>query len=44
MIKKIYILLLITIMFCSCGKKSDPVYNEKNQNTEILKIQNVTVI
>ena len=39
MIKKIYILLLITIMFCSCGKKSDPVYNEKNQNSEKISTQ-----
>ena len=30
MIKKIYILLLITIILFSCGKKSDPVYQEKS--------------
>ena len=33
MIKKIYILLFVTIMLCSCGKKGDPVYNEENQNS-----------
>ena len=33
MIKKIYILLFVTIMLFSCGKKGDPVYNEENQNS-----------
>ena len=44
MTKKIFIMLFISILISSCGKKGDPVYNEKNQNTEILKIQNVRVI
>ena len=39
MIKKIYILLLITIMLFSCGKKGDPVYNEGNQNSEKISTQ-----
>ena len=39
MIKKIYILLFVSIIICSCGKKSDPVYNEENQNVEKMKIQ-----
>jgi len=44
MTKKIFIMLFISILFSSCGKKGDPVYNEKNQNTEILKIQNIRTI
>jgi hypothetical protein len=39
MIKKIYIILFITIILCSCGKKSDPVYNEKNQNSGKISTQ-----
>ncbi len=39
MIKKIYILLFVSIVICSCGKKGDPVYNEENQNVEKMKIQ-----
>jgi hypothetical protein len=44
MTKKIFIILFIGILLFSCGKKGDPVYKEKNQNTKILKIQNVRVI
>ena len=33
MIKKIYILILVTVLFCSCGKKGDPVYKDENQNS-----------
>ena len=44
MTKKIFIILFIGILFSSCGKKGDPVYNEKNQNTKILKIQSVRII
>ncbi len=32
MIKKIYILLFVSILISSCGKKGDPVFKEKNQN------------
>ena len=34
--KKIYILLFVVIILCSCGKKGDPVYNDENLNS--LKI------
>ena len=44
MTKKIFIMLFIGILFFSCGKKGDPVYNEKNQNTKILKIKSVRII
>ena len=39
MIKKIYILLFVSILICSCGKKGDPVYKEENQNVEKMNIQ-----
>ena len=39
MINKIYILLLISILICSCGKKGDPVYKEENQNVERISNQ-----
>ena len=39
MIKKIFILLFITISLYSCGKKSDPVYKEENQNSKIISAQ-----
>ena len=37
--KKISVILLITILLSSCGKKSDPIYNEENQNSEIFSTQ-----
>ena len=36
MIKKIYILLFISILLCSCGKKGDPVYKEESQNSRMI--------
>jgi len=42
MIKKIYILLFISILICSCGKKGDPVYKEDNQNVEKKSVQITT--
>ncbi len=35
MIKKIFICLCISILLTSCGKKGDPVYNDKNKSSEI---------
>ena len=39
MIKKISIFLFIAILFSSCGKKGDPIYNEENQNSEIFSTE-----
>ena len=39
MIKKIFIFLFIYIFLVSCGKKGDPVYKEKNQNSEKISTQ-----
>jgi hypothetical protein len=36
MIKKIYIIIFISILITSCGKKGDPVYKEENQNSKIF--------
>ena len=43
MIKKIYILLFLTIVISSCGKKGDPVYNEESKNLEIFSIRQITL-
>ena len=34
MIKKILIILFVTILSSSCGKKGDPIYNDKNSNSK----------
>jgi len=39
MIKKIYILLFVSILICSCGKKGNPIYKEENQNVEKMNTQ-----
>jgi|TARA_B100001093_G_scaffold41861_1_gene35643 hypothetical protein len=39
MIKKIYILIFVAVLTCSCGKKGDPVYKEENQSVEKISIQ-----
>jgi hypothetical protein len=36
MIKKIYIIIVITILIGSCGKKGDPVFNNDHQNTRLF--------
>ena len=42
MIKKISILLFISILIISCGKKGDPVFKEGNQSMEKTSIQMTT--
>jgi hypothetical protein len=37
--KRIFLILFIAILFLSCGKKGDPVYDEKNQNSKIFDTQ-----
>tara|TARA_B100001093_G_scaffold265657_1_gene254120 strand:+ start:52 stop:186 length:135 start_codon:yes stop_codon:yes gene_type:complete len=39
MLKKIYILLFVSILVISCGKKGDPIYKEENQSLEKISIQ-----
>ena len=39
MIQKISIFLFISILFFSCGKKGDPIYNEENQNSGIVSTE-----
>jgi hypothetical protein len=43
MIKKVSIFLLIAILFSSCGKKGNPIYNEENQNSEIFSTHKSTL-
>ena len=33
MIKKIYFIIFLTLLIGSCGKKSDPVYEDPNKST-----------
>tara|TARA_Y100000816_G_scaffold214611_1_gene159860 strand:- start:776 stop:910 length:135 start_codon:yes stop_codon:yes gene_type:complete len=39
MIKKIYILIFVSVLIFSCGKKGDPVYKNENQNVKKNNIQ-----
>ena len=39
MIKKLFALLFLLTLIISCGKKSDPIYNEKDQKTEGTKFK-----
>ena len=43
MIKKIFVILFISILVYSCGKKGDPVYNEKNQKSKALSIKHTSI-
>ena len=42
MIKKIYILFFISLLIASCGKKGDPIYNEKK--LEIFSTKTIKTI
>jgi hypothetical protein len=42
MIKKIFIFLVVAILLSSCGKKGDPIYNDKNKNSKISSTQKTT--
>ena len=35
--------LFIAILIFSCGKKGDPIYKEKNQNSEIIVTKKITI-
>tara|TARA_Y100000022_G_C12913220_1_gene223767 strand:+ start:88 stop:216 length:129 start_codon:yes stop_codon:yes gene_type:complete len=39
MIKKIYIILILSMLFVSCGKKNDPVFNKKQSKIFSTKIK-----
>mgnify|MGYP001288213943 CR=1 FL=1 len=39
MIKKIYIILLLSLLIASCGKKGDPIYKENGKNFEGSKLK-----
>lgn len=40
MIKKITLLIILSLLTLSCGKKADPVYKEskENNNTRIISV------
>ena len=44
MIKKIYIIILVTILISACGKKGDPVFKDENQNTKMLSTKRSTFV
>ena len=39
MIKKIYIILFLSLLITSCGKKGDPIYKENGKNFENTKLK-----
>ena len=41
MTKKIFIMLFISILFSSCGKKGDPVYNEKSESLKTFSTRQI---
>ena len=43
MIKKIFIYVIFITLLFSCGKKGDPVYNEKSQKSELISTQKTLI-
>ena len=39
MFKKICLILLLTFVITSCGKKSDPIFKENGKNFESTKLK-----
>ena len=37
--KKFFVTLFIAILLTSCGRKSDPIYNEESHNLKIFNNQ-----
>tara|TARA_B100001094_G_scaffold88103_1_gene84295 strand:- start:351 stop:479 length:129 start_codon:yes stop_codon:yes gene_type:complete len=42
MIKKIFIIISLSLLIASCGKKSDPIYNGKK--IEMFSTKNLVVV
>ncbi len=36
MIKNLFIIIFVCILFNSCGKKGDPIYKKESQNIKIF--------
>jgi hypothetical protein len=43
MIKKISVILFVSILVFSCGKKDDPIFNDENQNSKIFSTQHISL-
>ncbi len=43
MIKKIFTILFVFTLITACGKKSDPIYNGKNNYKQIFSTQQSTL-
>tara|TARA_B100001063_G_C16653762_1_gene497348 strand:+ start:46 stop:174 length:129 start_codon:yes stop_codon:yes gene_type:complete len=39
MMKKIFITFFVFVLITSCGKKSDPIYNEKQEKPQNTKLK-----
>ncbi len=44
MFKKIYLIILLGLIVTSCGKKGDPIYNDKDQQSKIISTKITTVL
>ena len=43
MIRKFLIIIFVSILLFSCGKKSDPIYNQESQNFKITNLKKNTL-